>query len=65
MIEPNVYLFAAADRRAPVSMRAKRSRQMQVPGLAAVQLQDRHSRIAWAVLARGRDYQPRIAPNAA
>ena len=33
--------------------------------LLAIALANKLARIAWAVLARGRDYQPRITPNAA
>ena len=33
--------------------------------LLAIALANKLARIAWAVLARGRDYQPRIIPNAA
>jgi hypothetical protein len=33
--------------------------------LVAIALANKLARIAWAVLARGRDYQPRIVPHAA
>jgi hypothetical protein len=33
--------------------------------LLAIALANKLARIAWAVLARGRDYEPRIIPNAA
>jgi transposase len=33
--------------------------------LLAIALANKLARIAWAVLARGRDYEPKITPNAA
>ena len=43
----------------------KVSRRLPHRNLLAIALANKLARIAWAVLARGRDYEPRITPNAA
>ena len=43
----------------------KASQRLAHRNLLAIALANKLARIAWAVLARGRDYQPRITPNAA
>jgi hypothetical protein len=58
-------------RRPAVAMRAlwpwiaQASKRLAHRNLLAIALANKLARIAWAVLARGRDYQPRITPNAA
>src|SRR5262252_5490929 len=58
------------ERRPAAAMRAlwpwieKASTRLAHRNLLAIALANKLARIAWAVLARGRDYEPRIAPNA-
>ena len=58
-------------RRPAAAMRAlwpwiqRASKRLAHRNLLAIALANKLARIAWAVLARGRDYQPRITPNAA
>jgi transposase len=58
-------------RRPAVAMRAlwpwiaQASKRLPHRNLLAIALANKLARIAWAVLARGRDYQPRITSNAA
>jgi transposase len=59
------------ERRPAAAMRAlwpwieQASRRLAHRNLLAIALANKLARIAWAVLARGRDYEPRITPNAA
>jgi len=59
------------ERRPAAAMRAlwpwieKTSRRLPHRNLLAIALANKLARVAWAVLARGRDYEPRITPNAA
>ena len=59
------------ERRPAAAMRAlwpwieKASKRLAHRNLLAIALANKLARIAWAVLARGRDYEPRITPNAA
>ena len=58
------------ERRPAAAMRAlwpwiaQASKRLAHRNLLAIALANKLARIAWAVLARGRDYQPRITPNA-
>jgi transposase len=58
------------ERRPAAAMRAlwpwieRASRRLAHRNLLAIALANKLARIAWAVLARGRDYEPRITPNA-
>jgi transposase len=58
------------ERRPAVAMRAlwpwieQASKRLAHRNLLAIALANKLARIAWAVLARGRDYQPGISPNA-
>jgi transposase len=59
------------ERRPAAAMRAlwpwidQASKRLANRNLLATALANKLARIAWAVLARGRDYEPRITPNAA
>jgi transposase len=59
------------ERRPATAMRAlspwidRASKRLAHRNLLAIALANKLARIAWAVLARGRDYEPRITPNAA
>ena len=59
------------ERRPAAAMRAlwpwiqQASKRLAHRNLLAIALANKLARIAWAVLARGRDYEPRITPNAA
>ena len=58
------------ERRPAAAMRAlwpwieQASKRLAHRNLLAIALANKLARIAWAVLARGRDYEPRISPNA-
>ena len=58
------------ERRPAAAMRAlwpwieRASKRLAHRNLLAIALANKLARIAWAVLARGRDYRPRITPNA-
>jgi transposase len=58
------------ERRPAAAMRAlwpwieRASKRLAHRNLLAIALANKLARIAWAVLARGRDYEPRITPNA-
>jgi len=42
----------------------KASKRLAYRNLLAIALANKLARIAWAILARGRDYEPRITTNA-